>query len=218
MVINALKEWKLSCPKRTTVKQDAVGDLIKVLDLVFPNGHGKVEQVNNIVRRGLQPIQLAAGFSVDIGEVDEQGNAIMAAKYTGLHALRHFYASWCINRLQDGGLGLPAKVVQERLGHSSIVMTMDVWPLVPAGRRRRGNGRGRARSSRLNATRARQAPVLTNDFNDRRRIVDPEVAGSIPANRTTFIIPQMSSPATPSAARVRNCRRGRSCPRRPSAR
>ena len=27
------------------------------------------------------------------------------AKYTGLHALRHFYASWCINRPADGGLG-----------------------------------------------------------------------------------------------------------------
>ena len=46
-------------------------------------------------------------------------------KYTGLHALRHFYASWCINRKADGGLELPAKLVQERLGHASIVMTMD---------------------------------------------------------------------------------------------
>ncbi|MFZ0101266.1 MAG: site-specific integrase, partial [Pseudolabrys sp.] len=34
---------------------------------------------------------------------------------------------WCINRPADGGLGLPAKLVQERLGHSSIVMTMDVY-------------------------------------------------------------------------------------------
>jgi hypothetical protein len=29
----------------------------------------------------------------------------------GLHALRHFYASWCINRKQDGGLELPLKLV-----------------------------------------------------------------------------------------------------------
>ena len=49
----------------------------------------------------------------------------MRAKYAGLHALRHFYASLCINRRVDGGLELPPKVVQERLGHSSIVMTMD---------------------------------------------------------------------------------------------
>jgi len=47
------------------------------------------------------------------------------AKYTGLHALRHFYASRCINREVDGGLGLPAKLAQERLGHSSITMTLD---------------------------------------------------------------------------------------------
>lgn len=51
----------------------------------------------------------------------------MEAKYTGLHALRHFFASWCINLPKHGGLGLPPKVVQERMGHSSITMTMDVY-------------------------------------------------------------------------------------------
>jgi integrase len=49
------------------------------------------------------------------------------AKYSGLHALRHFYASWCINRTADGGRELPPKDVQYRLGHSSIGMTMDVY-------------------------------------------------------------------------------------------
>lgn len=49
------------------------------------------------------------------------------ANYTGLHSLRHFYASWLINRKEDGGLGLPTKMVQEWLGHASIVMTMDVY-------------------------------------------------------------------------------------------
>jgi integrase len=45
-----------------------------------------------------------------------------------------FYASWCINRREDGGLELPAKVIQERLGHSSIVITMDVYRhLFPRG-------------------------------------------------------------------------------------
>ena len=48
-------------------------------------------------------------------------------KYTGLHSLRHFYASWCINSPEHGGQGLPPKAVQERLGHSSIVMTMDIY-------------------------------------------------------------------------------------------
>ena len=60
---------------------------------------------------------------VAAGVVDAKGEA----KYTGLHALRHFYASWLINRKKDGGLELPAKTVQARMGHSSIVVTMDTY-------------------------------------------------------------------------------------------
>jgi integrase len=55
---------------------------------------------------------------------DEHGKPIVAAKY-GWHSLRHFYASWCINRRVDGGLELPLKVVQARMGHASITMTAD---------------------------------------------------------------------------------------------
>lgn len=121
IVVNALKEWKLACPR---------GEL----GLVFPNGLGNVETIGNIVKRGLQPIQVAAGISRDTGKKDENGDAIFAAKYPGMHALRHFYASWLINRKEDGGLGLPPKVVQERLGHSSITMTMDTYGhLFPRG-------------------------------------------------------------------------------------
>ena len=60
---------------------------------------------------------------VAAGVVDAKGEA----KYTGLHALRHFYASWCINRKKDGGLELPIKSVQQRLGHASITITLDVY-------------------------------------------------------------------------------------------
>ncbi|WP_156381298.1 site-specific integrase [Aminobacter sp. DSM 101952] len=134
IVINTLREWKLICPKRETGKVDADGNKAAVLDLVFPNGQGKVEQLNNIVRRGVQPAEVKAGISVDTGEVDNKGEPILEARYKGLHALRHFYASWCINRQADGGLGLPPKVVQERMGHSSITMTMDVYGhLFPRG-------------------------------------------------------------------------------------
>jgi hypothetical protein len=79
------------------------------------------------------PAQIAAGVADPMmGEgggpkLDPDGRPLTEARYTGLHALSHFYASWCINREEDGGLGLPGKVVQERLGHSSIVMTMDVY-------------------------------------------------------------------------------------------
>jgi integrase len=104
LVLNALKEWKLACPKGA-------------LGLVFPNGKGNLEVHVNIIRRTLCPVQVAAGV------VDDKG----AAKYQGMHALRHFYASWCINREKDGGLGLPIKTVQARLGHSSIVLTSDVY-------------------------------------------------------------------------------------------
>jgi integrase len=111
MLVNTLREWKLVCPKSD-------------LGLVFPTGAGQIEYHSNIVTRGLAPAQIAAGIVTKDGE----------AKYTGLHALRHFYASWCINRKQDGGLELPAKNVQERLGHSSITMTMDTYGhLFPRG-------------------------------------------------------------------------------------
>lgn len=83
------------------------------------------------MQRGFLPSQIAAGISLPTGEVSD-GKPIQAAKYTGLHSLRHFYASWCINRREDGGLSVPAKMVQERLGHSSITLTMDTYgPSVP---------------------------------------------------------------------------------------
>jgi integrase len=72
----------------------------------------------------LKPTLVAAGV------VNKHGHA----KYAGLHALRHFYASWCINRKIDGGLELPLKVVQARLGHASIQMTADTYGhLFPRG-------------------------------------------------------------------------------------
>ena len=91
---------------------------------MFPNGAGNLEAHVNIIRRILCPTQIAAGIVNDKG----------SAKYPGLHALRHFFASWCINRKKDGGLELPMKTVQQRLGHSSIVMTSDVYGhLFPRG-------------------------------------------------------------------------------------
>ena len=104
LVVNTLKEWQLACPK---------GEL----GLVFPNTLGKIWDHADIVTRYLWPTMVAAGV------VDANGEA----KYTGLHTLRHFYASWLINRKKDGGLELPPKSVQVRMGHSSIVITMDTY-------------------------------------------------------------------------------------------
>jgi integrase len=126
-VLGALKAWKLECPKGT-------------LDLVFPNGAGRIENHGNIVTRGLWPIEIAAGVADiakdDDGKVvyDDDGKPVMRARYTGLHSFRHFFASWCINRKVDGGLELPAKLVQERLGHSTVVLTLDRYGhLFPRG-------------------------------------------------------------------------------------
>lgn len=110
-LVSALTEWKLACPR------GAAG-------LVFPNGAGKVESLQNIINRVWKPVQIRAGVTVVVGR-DEDGRPVVMAKYTGLHALRHFYASWCINREVDGGLELPPKVVQARLGHASITITLD---------------------------------------------------------------------------------------------
>jgi integrase len=110
MVLNTLREWKLKCPKGEQ-------------GLVFPTGSGRIMRHNDIMR-AFKLVVRAAGL------LDAEGKP----KYTGLHSLRHFYASWCINPIDRGGQGLPPKVVQERLGHSSIVMTMDTYGhLFPAG-------------------------------------------------------------------------------------
>ena len=97
MLHNTLREWRLACPKSE-------------LGLVFPNTKGKIEGLPNILTRGLIPTVLAAGLVAE-GK----------AKYTGMHCLRHFYASWCIDRK------LTPKVIQERLGHATIGETFDTY-------------------------------------------------------------------------------------------
>jgi integrase len=67
-----------------------------------------VENHANIANRGFYALQRSAEL------VDEDGKP----RY-GLHALRHFFASWAIER------GFSAKRVQALLGHSSIQMTFD---------------------------------------------------------------------------------------------
>ena len=74
--------------------------------LVFPNTVGRIDDREKMAKNGLRAAQVAAG---------------MGSKYPGFHCLRHFFASWCIDR------GLPPKVIQERLGHSSITLTFDVY-------------------------------------------------------------------------------------------
>jgi integrase len=138
MVVNALREWRLSCPKIRSAGDGNEGRLW----LVFPNGNGRVESHANIVNRGFDPLQIASGIVEPATQRDgkpimepvrdDQGQPVIGAdgkpvmrqamrsKY-GLHALRHFFASWTIER------GFSPKRVQALLGHSSIQMTFDVY-------------------------------------------------------------------------------------------
>lgn len=117
MVLNALREWKLVCPK---------GDL----GLVVPNGVGKVESHSNIIDRGLEPILKAAGL-MEMRQLtdgarkpvlDAAGMPVLieAGKY-GMHSLRHACASLWIEQ------GHNPKQIQTLMGHSSIKVTYDVY-------------------------------------------------------------------------------------------
>jgi integrase len=107
LLLNVLREWRLQSPH----------------ELVFATRNGRVDRLSNISRVFVSVVQAA-------GLLDAAGKP----KYSGLHALRHFYASWCINPIERGGRGLAPKVVQEQLGHASIVMTMDTYGhLFPRG-------------------------------------------------------------------------------------
>lgn len=109
-VIHSLKEWKLACP---------IGDA----DLVFPTSNGGVQHHKNIVREILNPVLITAGLITITNQ----------PKY-GLHSLRHFFASWLINRKADGGREMPLKSVQAMMGHSSISITADTYGhLFPRG-------------------------------------------------------------------------------------
>jgi integrase len=101
-LVSALKAWKLACPK---------GDE----NLVFPSSTGHIEHHKNML--------------VSLGQVMHSAHVVDKdgePKYA-LHALRHLFASWCINPKSRGGRELPVKEVQELLGHGSVVMTLDVY-------------------------------------------------------------------------------------------
>ena len=80
-----LREWKLRCPQNE-------------LTLAFPSLSGRISRHKDIVH-ALQKAGRGASL------FDSEGKL----KYTGLHSLRHFYASWCINPVDRGGQGLPRR-------------------------------------------------------------------------------------------------------------
>lgn len=114
IVLNSLREWKLSCPK---------GDL----GLAFPTGAGGVESHSNMMSRGFEPLQVASGVTElrpvldgDKPVLDDAGEPKMVAvaKY-GMHALRHACASLWIEQ------GMNPKRIQKLMGHSTVQLTFD---------------------------------------------------------------------------------------------
>jgi integrase len=116
MLLSALREWKLVCPRLKTSGEDPA-----LLWLAFPNGDGKPEIHTSIINCGFDPIQVEAGLSeLHATAIGEDGKPLPAAKY-GMQALRHSFASWAIEQ------GFSPKRLQALLGHVSIQMTFDVY-------------------------------------------------------------------------------------------
>lgn len=99
--VSELRVWRVACPPSDG-------------DLIFPTRRGKVSHHINL-QRSCETLMRKAKV------VDKKG----VAKYS-MHSFRHFFASWCLNRKPEGR-ELPPKTVQTLLGHSSIVMTMDIY-------------------------------------------------------------------------------------------
>lgn len=94
--LERLAGWRGHCP---------AGDL----DLVFPNGQGKVESHSNITNRGWKVLCARAGL-MDSGR----------ARYPW-YCLRHTKASLEI------GLGANPKEIQKTMGHENINITLDTY-------------------------------------------------------------------------------------------
>ena len=111
MVVSALREWKLVCPKGELVWRS----LVPV---------GRIQTRFVIVDRGLRS-------GADSGR---RCNRSRQCEIPGFAQPAALLRAWCINRRVDSGLELPLKVVQAQLGHASIQMTADTYGhLFPRG-------------------------------------------------------------------------------------
>lgn len=82
-----------------------VGSKWQPYDLVFSTREGKPLQARNILRRHLRPILKRAGLPETLN----------------LYSLRHSCATLLLS------VGVNPKIVSERLGHASIVLTLDTY-------------------------------------------------------------------------------------------
>lgn len=109
-----LKKWKLACPKTE-------------LDLIFPNEAGEPVNYSNMVQRHFIPALEKAGIIETEAKKKPEGSKkrIRTKKVKGknvrFHDLRHTYASLMIEQ------GENIKYIQTQLGHSSPMVTLNVY-------------------------------------------------------------------------------------------
>jgi integrase len=102
-LLTELKKWKLACPPTE-------------LDLIFPNNAGGPIDKNNMVKRFFEPALEKAG----IVNRDEKTKKIVGPRVR-FHDLRHTYASLLLEQ------GENIKYIQTQLGHSSPMVTLNVY-------------------------------------------------------------------------------------------
>ncbi|MCF8475761.1 MAG: site-specific integrase [Pseudolabrys sp.] len=117
-----LTTWKAQCAESAKARaaEAAVVDEAAEAEeaakaLIFSKPDGKPLHHHTLVR-ALNGAQEAAGV------VDTAGRA----KYA-LHAFRHFFASWSLARIEDGGRGFKLHIVSKLLGHANETITQTVY-------------------------------------------------------------------------------------------
>jgi len=100
-IAEIIHDWRDQCPASKH-------------DLVFPTASGRSISLSNYYSDAWAPLMREAGL------VKTKGTLVDKPKYSP-YALRHYYASKLIEKRKD------PKFIQERMGHSRIEITMNVY-------------------------------------------------------------------------------------------
>jgi integrase len=111
--VAALREWRLLTSKERLL----VGEEYERHDFVFANEFGKPLDQSNIYARNFRRIMAEAG----LGEWIERSGRPRFSPAFRIYDLRHTCATTLLRR------GVNPKIVSERLGHASIVLTLDTY-------------------------------------------------------------------------------------------
>lgn len=119
--IQALRVWRLACPQNE-------------LELAFPNQHGAVWRHDHLYRNLWIPVMRAAGLAekrdTPRKRKDAKGRIYNVPEWRpefGPHTARHIAASIWIEQSARAGSPVSQKWIQEKIGHSTIKLTLDVY-------------------------------------------------------------------------------------------